>query len=106
MGGLIEKFGKERVRNTVRSISDRAGFVVGSCMAMRDAAMVGMRPVVDMLIAPFVYVAFDQSGPIGAVVGRRGPARGPRYGTSSLARSRSSVLRIFTPLAPSTVGKA
>ncbi len=52
-GGLKEKFGKERVRNTPIS---EAGFVG----AAAGAAMVGMRPVVDMLIAPFVYVAFDQ----------------------------------------------
>jgi pyruvate dehydrogenase E1 component beta subunit len=52
-GGLSEKFGKERVRNTPIS---EAGFVG----AAAGAAMVGMRPVVDMLIAPFVYVAFDQ----------------------------------------------
>jgi pyruvate dehydrogenase E1 component beta subunit len=52
-GGLAEKFGKERVRNTPIS---EAGFVG----AAAGAAMVGMRPVVDMLIAPFVYVAFDQ----------------------------------------------
>jgi pyruvate dehydrogenase E1 component beta subunit len=52
-GGLAQKFGKERVRNTPIS---EAGFVG----AAAGAAMVGMRPVVDMLIAPFVYVAFDQ----------------------------------------------
>jgi pyruvate dehydrogenase E1 component beta subunit len=52
-GGLVQKFGKERVRNTPIS---EAGFVG----AAAGAAMVGMRPVVDMLIAPFVYVAFDQ----------------------------------------------
>jgi acetoin:2,6-dichlorophenolindophenol oxidoreductase subunit beta len=52
-GGLLQKFGRERVRNTPIS---EAGFVG----AAAGAAMVGMRPVVDMLIAPFVYVAFDQ----------------------------------------------
>jgi pyruvate dehydrogenase E1 component beta subunit len=52
-GGLVEKFGKERVRNTPIS---EAGFVGAGA----GAAMVGMRPVVHMLIAPFVYVAFDQ----------------------------------------------
>jgi acetoin:2,6-dichlorophenolindophenol oxidoreductase subunit beta len=51
--GLAEKFGKERVRNTPIS---EAGFVG----AAAGAAMVGVSPVVDMLIAPFVYVAFDQ----------------------------------------------
>jgi pyruvate dehydrogenase E1 component beta subunit len=52
-GGLVEKFGKERVRNTPIS---EAGFVGAGA----GAAMVGMRPVVHMLIAPFIYVAFDQ----------------------------------------------
>jgi pyruvate dehydrogenase E1 component beta subunit len=51
--GLAEKFGKERVRNTPIS---EAGFVGAGA----GAAMVGMRPVIDMLIAPFIYVAFDQ----------------------------------------------
>lgn len=52
-GGLREAFGTERVRDTPIS---EAGFVGAGA----GAAMVGMRPVVDMLIAPFVYVAFDQ----------------------------------------------
>ena len=52
-GGLVEKFGRERVRDTPIS---EAGFVGAGA----GAAMVGMRPVVHMLIAPFVYVAFDQ----------------------------------------------
>jgi pyruvate dehydrogenase E1 component beta subunit len=51
--GLVEKFGRERVRNTPIS---EAGFVGAGA----GAAMVGMRPVVHMLIAPFIYVAFDQ----------------------------------------------
>lgn len=52
-GGLVERFGAERVRNTPIS---EAGFVG----AAAGAAMVGMRPVVDILIAPFLYVAMDQ----------------------------------------------
>jgi pyruvate dehydrogenase E1 component beta subunit len=52
-GGLVDRFGKERVRDTPIS---EAGFVGAGA----GAAMVGMRPVVHMLIAPFVYVAFDQ----------------------------------------------
>lgn len=52
-GGLVEKFGSERVRNTPIS---EAGFVGAGA----GAAMVGMRPVVHMLISPFTYVAFDQ----------------------------------------------
>ncbi len=52
-GGLVEKYGTERVRNTPIS---EAGFVGAGA----GAAMVGMRPVVHMLISPFTYVAFDQ----------------------------------------------
>ena len=52
-GGLREQFGPERVRDTPIS---EAGFVGAGA----GAAMVGMRPVVHMLIAPFLYVAFDQ----------------------------------------------
>lgn len=52
-GGLVEKFGEERVRDTPITESGFVGAGAG-------AAMVGMRPVVDMLIAPFIYVAFDQ----------------------------------------------
>ncbi|MGI9642530.1 MAG: alpha-ketoacid dehydrogenase subunit beta [Acidimicrobiia bacterium] len=51
--GLAEKFGTERVRDTPIS---EAGFVGAGA----GAAMVGMRPIVHMLIAPFLYVAFDQ----------------------------------------------
>lgn len=51
--GLVERFGPERVRDTPIS---EAGFVGAGA----GAAMVGMRPVVHMLIAPFLYVAFDQ----------------------------------------------
>ncbi|MCY3861353.1 MAG: pyruvate dehydrogenase complex E1 component subunit beta [bacterium] len=51
--GMVEKFGAERVRNTPIS---EAGFVGAGA----GAAMVGMRPIVHMLIAPFMYVAFDQ----------------------------------------------
>ncbi len=51
--GLVERFGTDRVRNTPIS---EAGFVGAGA----GAAMVGMRPIVHMLIAPFMYVAFDQ----------------------------------------------
>lgn len=50
---FFEEFGPERVRNTPIA---EAGFLG----AAAGAAMVGMRPVVDMMIAPFFYVAFDQ----------------------------------------------
>jgi pyruvate dehydrogenase E1 component beta subunit len=51
--GFVDEFGPDRVRNTPIA---EAGFV-GTATG---AAMVGMRPVVDMMIAPFFYVAFDQ----------------------------------------------
>ena len=51
--GLAEQFGPERIRNTPIS---EAGFLG----AAAGAAMVGMRPIVDMMIAPFIYPAFDQ----------------------------------------------
>lgn len=51
--GLLDKFGPRRVRDTPIS---EAGFVGAGA----GAAMVGMRPVIDMLSAPFLYVAFDQ----------------------------------------------
>lgn len=52
-GGLFDAFGPERIRDTPLS---EAGFVG----AAAGVAMVGMRPVVDTLMAPFMYVAFDQ----------------------------------------------
>src|SRR5579884_883127 len=51
--GLIEAFGSARVRNTPIS---EAGFVG----AAAGAAMVGMRPIVDITIASFLYPAMDQ----------------------------------------------
>ncbi len=51
--GFLEEFGAERVRDTPIS---EAGFVG----AAAGAAMVGMRPIVDMLTAPFMYCAMDQ----------------------------------------------
>lgn len=52
-GGFVEQFGPDRVRNTPIA---EAGFVGTAA----GAAMVGMRPVVDLMIAPFFYCAFDQ----------------------------------------------
>jgi pyruvate/2-oxoglutarate/acetoin dehydrogenase E1 component len=52
-GGLAEEFGLERVRDTPIAEAGFAGAGVG-------AALVGMRPVVDFLMAPFMYVAMDQ----------------------------------------------
>ncbi len=51
--GFIEAFGIERVRNTPIS---EAGFIG----AAAGAAMVGMRPIVDVTIASFIYPAMDQ----------------------------------------------
>jgi len=51
--GLVEQFGPERVRDTPIS---EAGFLGAGA----GAAMVGMRPIVEILMAPFIYPAFDQ----------------------------------------------
>jgi acetoin:2,6-dichlorophenolindophenol oxidoreductase subunit beta len=51
--GLIDEFGPERVRNT--PISEQA--FVGACVG---AAATGLRPVADMMIGSFLYVAWDQ----------------------------------------------
>lgn len=51
--GFVEAFGEERVRDTPIS---EAGFVG----AAAGASMVGMRPIVDLTIATFVYPAMDQ----------------------------------------------
>lgn len=51
--GLIAEFGEKRVRNTPIS---EATFV-GACVG---AAAVGLRPVVDIMVGSFFYVAMDQ----------------------------------------------
>jgi pyruvate dehydrogenase E1 component beta subunit len=51
--GLIGEFGDTRVRNT--PISEAT--VVGACVG---AAAVGLRPVVDLMVGSFFYVAMDQ----------------------------------------------
>jgi pyruvate dehydrogenase E1 component beta subunit len=51
--GFVKEFGAERIRNTPIAEAGMAGVAAG-------AAMVGMRPVVDFSIAPFLYPAFDQ----------------------------------------------
>jgi len=51
--GLKEEFGADRVRNTPIAEAGMTGLAVG-------AAMVGMRPIVDYTIAPFLYPAMDQ----------------------------------------------
>jgi pyruvate dehydrogenase E1 component beta subunit len=52
-GGLLEAFGPDRVRDTPIS---EAGFVG----AAAGASMVGLRPIVDLTIASFIYPAMDQ----------------------------------------------
>ncbi len=51
--GLMDEFGKERVRNTPIS---EAGFVGAGI----GAACVGMRPVVELMYMDFTYVCMDQ----------------------------------------------
>ncbi len=51
--GLVEKFGRERVRNTPISENTICGVGVG-------AAIVGMRPVVDIMFQDFITLAMDQ----------------------------------------------
>lgn len=51
--GLIEEFGPERVRNTPISEATFCGACVG-------AAAAGLRPVVDLMVGSFFYVAMDQ----------------------------------------------
>lgn len=51
--GLVERFGRNRVRNS--PISEAT--VVGSCVG---AAASGLRPVMDLMFSSFFYVAMDQ----------------------------------------------
>jgi pyruvate/2-oxoglutarate/acetoin dehydrogenase E1 component len=51
--GLVNKFGKERIRNTPIS---EAGFVGAGL----GAAIAGARPIVEIEFAAMVYMAFDQ----------------------------------------------
>ncbi|MEK6569514.1 MAG: alpha-ketoacid dehydrogenase subunit beta, partial [candidate division NC10 bacterium] len=51
--GLFEKFGPERVIDTPLSESAIVGAAIG-------AALMGMRPVVEMQFADFISCAFDQ----------------------------------------------
>jgi pyruvate dehydrogenase E1 component beta subunit len=52
-GTLSEQFGLERVRDAPISENSYLGAGAG-------AAMVGMRPIIEIEIAPFIYVAMDQ----------------------------------------------
>ncbi|MBV9358781.1 MAG: alpha-ketoacid dehydrogenase subunit beta [Chloroflexi bacterium] len=51
--GFLEEFGAKRVRNTPLSENGFIGAAAG-------AALVGARPIVDVTIASFLYVAMDQ----------------------------------------------
>src|SRR5262245_31644140 len=51
--GLVEVFGRNRVRNS--PISEAT--VVGACVG---AAASGLRPVMDLMFSSFFYVAMDQ----------------------------------------------
>lgn len=51
--GLLAEFGPDRIRDVPTSETANVGAAAG-------AAMAGLRPVVDMTIASFIYVAFDQ----------------------------------------------
>lgn len=51
--GLVNEFGKERVRNTPISESGFVGAGIG-------AACAGMRPIVELMYMDFTYVAMDQ----------------------------------------------
>lgn len=52
-GTLADQFGLERVRDAPISENSYLGAGAG-------AAMVGMRPIIEIEIAPFIYVAMDQ----------------------------------------------
>ena len=58
-GTFREEFGAARVRNTPMSEAAFVGAGIG-------AAMTGMRPLVEMTVASFLYVAFDQVVSMGA----------------------------------------
>jgi pyruvate/2-oxoglutarate/acetoin dehydrogenase E1 component len=51
--GLVDKFGRERVRNTPISENTICGVGVG-------AAITGMRPIVDIMFQDFITLAMDQ----------------------------------------------
>ena len=51
--GLVEAYGEERVLNTPIAEAGTLGIAIGS-------SMVGMRPIVDLGIASFIYPAMDQ----------------------------------------------
>lgn len=52
-GGLVEEFGRNRIRDTPISELGFAGAAIG-------AAMAGLRPIVDFTVATFMLVAMEQ----------------------------------------------
>jgi acetoin:2,6-dichlorophenolindophenol oxidoreductase subunit beta len=52
-GGLIQKYGKDRIIDT--PISETA--IAGSCLG---AALAGYRPIADLMFADFIYVCMDE----------------------------------------------
>ncbi len=51
--GMVEEFGKERIRNTPISEAAIIGVAVGS-------AMTGMRPIAEIMFSDFITIAMDQ----------------------------------------------
>jgi acetoin:2,6-dichlorophenolindophenol oxidoreductase subunit beta len=51
--GMVEEFGKERIRNTPISEASIIGVAAGS-------AMTGMRPIVEIMFSDFMTIAMDQ----------------------------------------------
>ncbi len=60
-GGLLEEFGEERVLNIPLSEAGAMGIACG-------AAMCGLRPILDLTIPNFLYVAMDQIANMAAKV--------------------------------------
>src|SRR5918911_1763864 len=102
--GFVEEFGPRRVRNTPLSENGFIGAAAG-------AAMVGARPIVDVTIASFLYVATDQ---LISIVSKAtymygGQARVPMviraamfYGGNNAAQHSDRPHPVFMVIAPST----
>jgi len=109
--GLVQEFGRARVRNT--PISEQA--VLG---AMAGAAATGLRPVMDLMFGGFLYVAMDQlvnqiahtrymsGGRVGlplvliAGIGPAGQAGAQHSESPHAALMQSSGLKIVAPSTP------
>ena len=51
--GMVEEFGKERIRNTPISEAAIVGVATGS-------AVTGMRPIAEIMFSDFITIAMDQ----------------------------------------------